>query len=697
MSKAIYIATTGAHSGKSLVSIGLMHTLLWNTSSVGYYRPIIDDTPDQRDNHLNTMLSHFELDIDYDDAYAFTKSQVLELLNSGQEDELISGIIEKYKALESKYEIIVVEGSDFSGVASMIEWDVNIMIAQNLGIPTIIISNAANKIIPEFITNLIMTYETFTQKGIKVSMLVANKINPIEIDQVRSVLSNSIPEEVLISTIPLNQKLNNPSIKEISSQLCGKLLFGEEHINNPVGSFTVGAMQLDHYLPHLKPDGLVITPGDRSDIILGALQANVSDNYPSVSGIVLTGGLLPSRAVNRLIDGLTSTVPIISVTDGTYAVANQVGAVNAEIYADHSDKINLSIDLFEKHIAEELLIEKLITFKSEGITPQMFQYNLRQRAMSDKKHIVLPEGAEPRILHATKELIDKEIVDITLIGERKEIIKQLSNLNIDLDIEKIFIVNPSDSPYFDDYVDQLYRLRKHKRITKAIARDLMQDVSYYGTMMVHQGHADGMVSGAIHSTLHTIRPALQFIKTVPGLNVASSIFFMCLEDGVTLYGDCAINANPTATELAEIAISSAETRIAFGIAPKIAMLSYSSGTSGKGGDVDVVRQATEIVKKHRPDLIIEGPIQYDAAVDPTVRKIKLPDAKIAGEANVFIFPDLNSGNNTYKAVQRETGTLAIGPILQGLNKPINDLSRGCTVDDIVNTVIVTAIQAQENS
>ena len=215
MSKAIYIATTGAHSGKSLVSIGLMHTLLWNTSSVGYYRPIIDDTaPDQLDNHLNTMLSHFELDIDYDDAYAFTKSQVLELLNSGQEDELISGIIEKYKALESKYEIIVVEGSDFSGVASIIEWDVNIMIAQNLGIPTIIISNAANKIMPEFITNLIMTYETFTQKGVKVSMLVANKINPIEIDQVRSVLSNSIPEEVLISTIPLNQKLNNPSIKE---------------------------------------------------------------------------------------------------------------------------------------------------------------------------------------------------------------------------------------------------------------------------------------------------------------------------------------------------------------------------------------------------------------------------------------------------------------------------------------------------
>jgi len=698
MSKAIYIATTGANSGKSLVSIGLMHTLLWNTSSVGYYRPIIDDTiGDQKDNHLHTMLSHFELNLEYQDAYAFTKSQVLDLLNNGLEAELIAKIIEKFKALESRYDFIIVEGSDFSGVATIIESDVNIMIAHNLGLPVIIVANAADKIIPEFITNLIMSYESFTQKGVEVALLVANKISPTAIDQVQSVLADSIKEEVLLSTIPLSPILNNPSIKEIIENLDGEILFGEDYIHNPVGSFTVGAMQLDHYLPHLESDGLVITPGDRSDIILGALQANLSENYPNVSGILLTGGLLPAPSINRLIDGLSTMVPIVSVEEGTYMVANKVGSVQPQIYATHIDKINLSIDLFEKYIAEELLINKLISFVPTGITPQMFQYNLRQRAKSDKKHIVLPEGTEPRILKATKELIDKEIVDITLIGDRKAIIRQLSALDIDLDIEKIFIINPSESIYFDDYVDRLYQLRKHKGITKAIARDLMQDVSYYGTMMVHQGHADGMVSGSVHSTLHTIRPALQFIKTVPGVHVASSIFFMCLDDRVTLYGDCAINANPNATELAEIAISSAETSMAFGIEPKIAMLSYSSGTSGKGGDVDAVREATEIVKTRRPDLIVEGPIQYDAAVDPGVRKIKLPDSKIAGEANVFIFPDLNSGNNTYKAVQRETGSLAIGPILQGLNKPINDLSRGCTVEDIVNKFIVTAIKAQENN
>jgi phosphate acetyltransferase len=227
-----------------------------------------------------------------------------------------------------------------------------------------------------------------------------------------------------------------------------------------------------------------------------------------------------------------------------------------------------------------------------------------------------------------------------------------------------------------------------------MAKDLMEDVSYFGTMMVYKGHADGMVSGAAHTTQHTILPALQFIKTKPNCSVVSSVFFMCLEDRVSVFGDCAINPNPTAEQLAEIAISSADSSLAFGIEPKIAMLSYSSGSSGKGDEVDKVRAATEIVKQKRPDLKIEGPIQYDAAVDMEVGQSKMPNSEVAGQASVLIFPDLNTGNNTYKAVQRETGALAIGPMLQGLNKPVNDLSRGCTVDDIINTVVITAIQAQ---
>lgn len=286
------------------------------------------------------------------------------------------------------------------------------------------------------------------------------------------------------------------------------------------------------------------------------------------------------------------------------------------------------------------------------------------------------------------------IVDIILLGDPEKIQEKIIQLSIPLDFAKVEVINPITSEYFNDFVETFYELRKHKNVNLDIARDCMTDVSYFGTMMIYKNLADGMVSGAAHTTQHTIRPALQFIKTKPGVSVVSSVFFMCLEDRVSVFGDCAINPNPTATELAEIAISSAESSLAFGIEPKIAMLSYSSGTSGKGEDVDRVREATEIVKRLRPDLKIEGPIQYDAAVDMSVGKSKLPNSEVAGQATVLIFPDLNTGNNTYKAVQRETGALAIGPMLQGLNKPVNDLSRGCTVDDIFNTVIITAIQAQ---
>ena len=324
----------------------------------------------------------------------------------------------------------------------------------------------------------------------------------------------------------------------------------------------------------------------------------------------------------------------------------------------------------------------------------MFQYKLLKRAKDNKKHIVLPEGTDERILRATKQLVDLNAVNITLLGSRKQIEDKISKLDIALNLDKITIINPKESPNFEDYATTLYELRKHKNVHLDMAHDLMEDVSYFGTMMVYKNHADGMVSGAVHTTQHTIRPALQFIKTKPEALVVSSVFFMCLENRVTVYGDCAINPNPTAEELAEIAISSANTSLSFGIEPKIAMLSYSSGTSGVGEDVEKVRKATKLVKQKLPSLKIEGPIQYDAAVDINVGKSKLPNSEVACQASVFIFPDLNTGNNTYKAVQRETDALAIGPVLQGLNKPVNDLSRGCTVEDIFNTVIITAIQAQ---
>ncbi|MFT4803872.1 MAG: phosphate acetyltransferase [Psychroserpens sp.] len=693
--KAIYITTIEPNSGKSIVSLGLMQLLLGKAAKVGYFRPIIDDfKKGEIDNHINTVKTYFNLDFKFEEAYAFSRSEVIRMKNENKDDEIISKIIEKYKALEERFDFVLIEGTSFTGGGSIIEFDINVLIAKNLGIPAIILASGVGKTIEELVGSLQIAYDSFRDKGVEVLSIIANKVELKNQSLVVTELEKHLPSEVIVNAIPLNPILANASIKEIVEELEATVLFGESYINNQAGYFSVGAMQLRNYLTHLKENGLVITPGDRADIILGALQANISANYPSISGIVLTGGLIPEDSIIKLIEGLSDVVPIISVKEGTFSVANRIGAIKSQIYAQNTQKILTSIKDFEKHVQVEALVERLITFETNGITPRMFQYNLLQKAKSNKKHIVLPEGLDERILRATKQLIDLDVVDITLLGEEKLIEDKIATLDIMLDLDKITIINPIESKCFEAYANALYELRKHKNVNLAMAKDLMEDVSYFGTMMVHMGDADGMVSGAVHTTQHTILPALQFIKTKPETSLVSSVFFMCLEDRVSVYGDCAINPNPKSEQLAEIAMSSATTSLSFGIEPKIAMLSYSSGTSGVGEDVERVRKATEIVKKIRPDLKIEGPIQYDAAVDAAVGKTKMPNSEVAGQATVFIFPDLNTGNNTYKAVQRETKALAIGPIIQGLNKPVNDLSRGCTVDDVFNTVIVTAIQAQ---
>lgn len=695
MSKAVYVATSESHSGKSLVSLGLMQVLLGKTAKVGYFRPIVDKTPKgEIDPHIQAVISYFEMDLDPADAYAFTRNQVIQMKNENRDEEIINHIIHAYKALEKRFDFVLVEGTDFSGEGAIMEWDINVIIAKNLGIPALIITPGEEKDAEEIIDSLYMAYDSFTDHGVKVLLAIANKVPEALHDSVIKSMRKRFPSDVLTAAIPWNSILGSPAVKQLVEELEAEVVFGGNYLNNQVGGFSVGAMQLRNYLTHLRENSLVITPGDRADIILGALQANISSNYPKISGIVLTGGLLPEKPIIQLIEGLSDVVPILSVPDGTFSAANRIGAIKPKLYADSTEKITTSIEAFESHVPTQALTEQLITFRAEGITPRMFQYELLERARSVKKHIVLPEGTDERILAAAKKLIALQAVELTLLGDDDAIRNVIASADIGLDPDKIKIVDPKASPLFESYAETLYELRKHKNVNLAMARDLMEDVSYFGTMMVYMGHADGMVSGAVHTTQHTILPALQFIKTKPGVSVVSSVFFMCLPNRVTIFGDCAINPNPTAEQLAEIAISSAETSSAFGIEPKVAMLSYSSGTSGVGADVDQVRRATEIVRKERPTLKVEGPIQYDAAVDQKVGKSKLPGSEVAGQASVFIFPDLNTGNNTYKAVQRETGALAIGPMLQGLKKPVNDLSRGCTVNDIVNTVLITAIQAQ---
>ncbi len=695
MSKAVYIATSEPESGKSIIALGLMRMLLGKTKKVGYFRPVIDDFPaGKKDNHIDTVLSHFELDMNYEDCFAITGSEVIHKKTSGKEGEIVDIIIEKYKDLEEKFDFILVEGTDFSGEGLFVELDINVLIAKNLGIPTIIVGSGKNKTVDELVSNLHLAYESFVERDVKVLAVVANKVDPDKIKIIKDSIEKELSNGVLVNVIPMVKTLDNPTIKEIVDELDIEVLLGEEHINNQVGNFSVGAMQLRNFLRKLTENNLVITPGDRADIILGALQANISDNYPKISGIILTGGITPEEPILKLVEGLDEIVPLLSIKNGTFETANKIGAIRSNIYANNKNRIYTSLSTFERYVNIDALSNKFRDFESNGITPRMFQYNLVKRAQKIKKRIVLPEGNDERILRAAARLINLNIADITLLGIKSKIQNTITKLGIPLDMKKVDIINPTESNQFKNYVKTLYDLRKHKNVNMDMAKDLMADVSYFGTMMVYMGDADGMVSGATHTTQHTIRPALQFVKTKPGVSVVSSVFFMCLEDRVSVFGDCAINPNPTAEQLAEIAISSAKSSTAFGIEPKIAMLSYSSGTSGVGEDVDRVREATELVKRSHPELKIEGPIQYDAAVDMNVGKSKLPDSEVAGQASVLIFPDLNTGNNTYKAIQRETGAIAIGPMLQGLNKPVNDLSRGCTVDDVFNTVIITAIQAQ---
>jgi len=695
VNKGLYIATIEPRSGKSLLSLGLMDALLSRMAKVAYYRPIITEGKKSKiDSHLQLILQTFNLKFDYENAYSYTKQKMIQLVNLGKKGEVIDTIMNDYKRLEEEYDFVLVEGSDFEDEVSVFEFEINLQIAKNLGLPVLINASGDNSI-EDSIQNLELAYKSFLGKEIGVMAIVINKIQEKNRSKFIKGIQKFCADEVQILAIPVNELLSNPSVREVVEALNGKVLFGEHLLDGIVGSFSVGAMQLHNYLTHIGQNNLVITPGDRADIIIGVLQAHKSASYPRMVGIILTGGLLPEESILRLIEGLDDIIPIISVEENTFKAANKIGRINCKIRPDDTTKIQLSLETFYKYVDSDLLIENVTNFTSKGITPKMFQYNLLKKARKVRKHIVLPESEDLRILEATDRLIAADVVDITLLGKKETIEKSLIKSGILLPLDKVTIIDPVNSVYYADFVETFYELRKHKNVNHDIAKDLMSDVSYFGTMMVFKGLADGMVSGAIHTTQHTIRPALQIIKTKKGISIVSSVFFMCLEDRISVFGDCAINPNPTAEELAQIAISSAESSQAFGIEPKIAMLSYSSGSSGIGEDVERVRKATELVKTLRPDLQIEGPIQYDAAVDMTVGKSKMPDSLVAGQANVLIFPDLNTGNNTYKAVQRETGAVAIGPMLQGLNKPVNDLSRGCTVEDVYNTIIITAIQAQD--
>lgn len=700
MSNNLFITATEARSGKSAICLGVMELLLRSVDKVAFFRPLINVEPDQKekDNDIDLIASYYRLGgIPYHEMYAYTTSEASNLITLGKHEELFEGIFNRYKALERNYDFVLCEGTDLEGSTSAFEFDINAEIANNLSCPVLLVANSHDKTVDETLGSIEMSLDSLDEKGCKIVATIINRADPENTREIIKGLERKVlGDKQLIYAVPDEKSLGNPTVGEIVKILNAKVLYGEDQLKRHVHSFTVAAMQLRNFLKRIKRGTLIITPGDRADVIVACLSSVSSMSMPNIAGIMLTGDLIPEETICKLIEGFTHMVPIISVETDTFQSARIVDNVHAVISPENTRKITKALEIFEKNVDVEQLGEKIIETQTHIVTPRMFEYGLLQRSRAHRQHIVLPEGNEERVLRAAEILLRREVVDLTLLGNEEAILKKITQLGLQLD--GVSIIEIQKSNLYHDFVQTYYELRKHKDVTMEMARDIMSDVSFFGTMMVQKNVADGLVSGAAHTTQATIRPAFEIIKTKPGFSIVSSIFFMCMEDRVLVYGDCAVNPDPTAQRLAEIAINASQTAKTFGIEPRVAMLSYSTGESGKGENVEKVREATriakEMAKKSEPGLKIEGPIQYDAAVDPGVAEIKMPESDVAGNATVFIFPDLNTGNNTYKAVQRTAGAVAIGPVLQGLNKPVNDLSRGCTVTDIVNTVAITAIQAQ---
>ncbi len=694
MPNSLYIATNENATGKRMVALGVMELAVRRFDRVVFFRPIVRGKPAD-DQSIRLMRSRYELPQSPDEMAGISRQQARQLLASDRYDELLKQIQQRFKSLEQNADFAVVEGTSFQGLATEIEFELNTDIATNLGCAIMPVYSAMNKSIEDCVQSIRIGNDSLDDHGGNVLATVVNQVPDALHDELRDACRTArLDVSSPIYFLPEEALLRQPTLREIQAGLGASVYGGDDaSLDREVTRLKVAAMQLPDFLDRLVPGSLVITPGDRSDILAGCALACLHAEAPSPSGVVLTGGLLPPDSVRRLVQH-PGGMPILTCGDDTFTAAKKASLVRAEIGEHSPRKIDSAIGLFERHIDADELAARLKAPDVHHITPLLFEYSLIQSARQQRVRIVLPEGNEPRVLQAVDILRRRDVVDIVLLGDPVMIRACASQAGVTLPETGLEIINPLQSPLREEFAQEYFQLRKHKGVTIDIARDRMLDVSYFGTMMVRRGLAGGMVSGAVHTTANTIRPAFEFIKTRDGVKVVSSVFLMCLKTGVLVYGDCAVIPNPTAEELVEIASSSADTAAQFGITPRVAMLSYSTGESGTGEDVERVRKATALLRVKRPDLAIEGPVQYDAAIDPSVAATKLPHSQVAGRATVFVFPDLNTGNNTYKAVQRSANAVAIGPVLQGLRRPVNDLSRGCTVADIVNTVAITAVQAQ---
>lgn len=705
MTRSVYVTGIDRGDGRQVVDLGVMELLTRQVDRVGVFRPLVHDGPDRL---FELLRARYRLPQDPDSAYGLDYHEASALQAEQGTDELVSRLVDRFHQVAREYEVVLVLGTDFAATQLPDELALNARLANEFGASVIAVVGGKGQTAESVRAETRNAYRAYAGLGCDVVSVIVNRVASEDRDIIAERLSATLP--VPCSVLPDDAALSAPTVAQITAALDGTVLLGDDSgLARDALDFVFGGAMLPNMLNALTPGCLVVTPGDRADLVVGSLAAH-SAGTPPIAGVLLTLDEHPGEEILRLAARLAPGTPVVSVAGGSFPTAARLFALEGKLNAATPRKAETALGLFERHVDTGALLERISVARSGRVTPMMFEHELLEQARADRRRVVLPEGTEERVLRAADVLLRRDVCDLTLLGSPDVIRKKAADLGIDLAGTQL--IDPQTSELRQTFAERYAQLRAHRGVTMELAYDVVADVNYFGTLMVQEGLADGMVSGAVHSTAATIRPAFEIIKTRGAARsasgravvgdgrargdaaIVSSVFFMCLADKVLVYGDCAVNPDPDAEQLADIAVQSAATAARFGVEPRIAMLSYSTGTSGSGADVDKVREATDLVRASRPDLRIEGPIQYDAAVDPSVAATKLPGSEVAGRATVLVFPDLNTGNNTYKAVQRSAGAVAVGPVLQGLRKPVNDLSRGALVQDIVNTVAITAIQAQ---
>ncbi|MFG3050679.1 phosphate acetyltransferase [Kitasatospora sp. NPDC048239] len=705
MARSVYVTGIDRGDGRQAVELGVMELLTRQVDRVGVFRPLVHaHAPGEpgSDHVVELLRGRYRLDLPSAELYGLTYEEAAALQAAQGQDELVSTLVDRFRALERRCQAVLVLGTDFADTNIPDELAFNARLANEFGAAVLPVVGGRSEDPLTVIAEVRNAHRAYTDLGCETLAMVANRVVPGNKQRIQRTLTEKLPIPAYV--IPEEPALAAPTVAQLVEATGAEVLLGDAAgLARDIRGFVFGGAMLPTFLDALTEGALVVTPGDRADLVIGSLAAHAA-GAPPIAGVLLTLGQHPGPNVMALAARLAPGTPVAVVPEGSWPTAAALTHLEGRLSAASPRKAEIALGLFELHVDTAELTNRIEVGRSERVTPMMFEHALLERARSDRRHVVLPEGTEERVLRAAEVLLRRNICDLTLLGEVDAVRRRIAGLGLDLpgenpaaDRARVRIVDPATSPLRRQFAELYARMRAHKGMTVELALDVVTDVSYFGTLMVQEGIADGMVSGAVHSTAATIRPAFEVIKTSPGAAIVSSVFFMCLADKVLVYGDCAVNPDPDAQQLADIAIQSAATAAQFGVEPRVAMLSYSTGTSGSGADVDKVRKATELVRALRPDILVEGPIQYDAAVDAHVAATKLPGSPVAGRATVLIFPDLNTGNNTYKAVQRSAGAVAVGPVLQGLRKPVNDLSRGALVEDIVNTVAITAIQSQRQA